>query len=240
MYKLEVIAFSLESCLLIEKAGAHRIELCDNPAEGGTTPSYGFIKKARALTNIDLYPMIRPRGGDFLYSIDEFETMKEDITSCKQLGCDGVVIGLLNADGIVDRERTSILVDMAYPMGVTFHRAFDRTRDAFEALETLIDVGCERVLTSGLMPNVNGGKELLKQLVATANERIIVMPGSGVRHNIIAELAQFTGAVEFHTSARTIVATGMHYINDQMNETLTSVTVDSNEVIACLAELNKL
>lgn len=240
MYKLEVIAFSLESCLLIEKAGAHRIELCDNPAEGGTTPSYGFIKKARALTNIDLYPMIRPRGGDFLYSIDEFETMKEDITSCKQLGCDGVVIGLLNADGIVDRERTSILVDMAYPMGVTFHRAFDRTRDAFEALETLIDVGCERVLTSGLMPNVNSGKELLKQLVATADERIIIMPGSGVRHNNIAELSQFTGAVEFHTSARTTVASGMQYINEQMNEALTSVTVDSNEVIACLAELNKL
>ena len=239
-YKLEVIAFSLESCLLIEKAGAHRIELCDNPGEGGTTPSYGFIKKARALTNIDLYPMIRPRGGDFLYSIDEFETMKEDIISCKQLGCDGVVIGLLNADGTIDRERTSILVDMAYPMGVTFHRAFDRTRDAFEALETLIDVGCERVLTSGLMPNVNGGKELLKQLVATADERIIIMPGSGVRHNNLAELAQFTGAVEFHTSARTTVATNMQYINEQMNEALTSVTVDSNEVIACLAELNKL
>lgn len=239
-YKLEVIAFSLESCLLIEKAGAHRIELCDNPGEGGTTPSYGFIKKARTLTSIDLYPMIRPRGGDFLYSIDEFEAMKEDVTSCKQLGCDGVVIGLLNADGTVDRERTSILVDLAYPMGVTFHRAFDRTRDAFEALETLIDVGCERVLTSGLMPNVNGGKELLKQLVTKADDRIIIMPGSGVRHNMIAELAQFTGAVEFHTSARTHVSSAMEYHNDQMNETLTSVTVDSNEVIACLAALNKL
>ena len=113
-------------------------------------------------------------------------------------------------------------------------------RDAFEALETLIDIGCERVLTSGLMPNVNGGKQLLKELVAKADERIIIMPGSGVRHNNLAELAQFTGAVEFHTSARTTVATGMQYINDQMNEALTSVTVDSNEVIACLAELNKL
>ncbi len=240
MFRLEVIAFSLDSCSLIEKAGAHRIELCDNPGEGGTTPSFGFIKKARAITSIDLYPMIRPRGGDFLYSIDEFETMKQDIASCKQLGCDGIVVGLLNADGTVDRERTSILVDIAYPMGVTFHRAFDRTRDAFEALETLIDVGCERVLTSGLMPNVNGGKQLLKQLVATADERITIMPGSGVRHNMIAELAQFTGAVEFHTSARTTVATSMQYVNEQMNEALTSVTVDSNEVIACLAALNKL
>jgi copper homeostasis protein len=239
-YKLEVIAFSLESCLLIEKAGAHRIELCDNPGEGGTTPSYGFIKKARALASIDLYPMIRPRGGDFLYSIDEFETMKHDIQLCKEAGCDGVVLGLLNADGTVDRERTAILVDMAYPMGVTFHRAFDRTSDAFEALETLIDVGCERVLTSGLMPNVNGGKHLLKELVAKADERIVIMPGSGVRHTNIAELAQYTGSVEFHTSARNHVPSGMQYTNEQMNENLTSVTVDSNEVLACLAALQQL
>jgi copper homeostasis protein len=239
-YKLEVIAFSIESCSLIQQAGAHRIELCDNPGEGGTTPSYGFIKKARELASIELYTMIRPRGGDFLYSADEFESMKEDIKHCKQIGCDGVVFGLLNADGTVDKERTSTLVELAYPMGVTFHRAFDRTRDAFEALETVIAVGCERILTSGLMPNVTGGKELLKQLVTAADERIIIMPGSGVRHNMIAELAQFTGAVEFHTSARTNVATGMQYINEQMNENLTSVTVDKNEVVACLDELNKL
>ena len=235
MYKLEVIAFSLESCSLIQKAGAHRIELCDNPGEGGTTPSYGFIKKARELASIELYTMIRPRGGDFLYSADEFNSMKEDIKLCKQLGCDGVVFGLLNADGTVDKERTATLVDLAYPMGVTFHRAFDRVRDAFEALDTLIDIGCERVLTSGLMPNVSGGKQLLKQLVSAADERIIIMPGSGVRHNNLAELAHFTAAVEFHTSARTNVATGMQYINEQMNEALTSVTVDSNEVAAFLS-----
>lgn len=239
-YKLEVIAFSIESCELIQKAGAHRIELCDNPGEGGTTPSYGFIKKARELAAIELYTMIRPRGGDFLYSADEFDAMKEDIKLCKQLGCDGVVFGLLNADGTVDKERTSMLVDLAYPMGVTFHRAFDRTRDAFEALETVIAVGCERILTSGLVSNVGAGKDLLKQLVTTADERIIIMPGSGVRHNNLAELAEYTGAVEFHTSARTNVATGMQYVNEQMNEDLTSVTVDSNEVTACLAELNKL
>jgi len=240
LYKLEVIAFSIESCALIQQAGAHRIELCDNPGEGGTTPSYGFIKQARKLTSIDLYTMIRPRGGDFLYNDDEFETMKEDIKLCKQLGCDGVVFGLLNAEGTVDKKRSAQLVELAYPLGVTFHRAFDRVRDAFEALDTLIEIGCERVLTSGLMPNVSGGKHLLKQLVTAADERIIIMPGSGVRHNNLAELAQFTGAVEFHTSARTNVATGMQYINEQMNETFTSVNVDSNEVTACLAELNKL
>jgi copper homeostasis protein len=240
LYKLEVIAFSIESCSFIQQAGAHRIELCDNPGEGGTTPSYGFIKQARKLTSIDLYAMIRPRGGDFLYNNDEFESMKEDIKLCKQLGCDGVVFGLLNADGTVDKKRTAQLVELAYPLGVTFHRAFDRVRNAFEALDTLIDIGCERVLTSGLMPNVTGGKHLLNQLVAASNDRIIIMPGSGIRHNNLAELAQFTGADEFHTSARTAVGTGMHYINEQMNETLTSVTVDTNEVTACLAELNKL
>jgi copper homeostasis protein len=239
-YKLEVIAFSIESCSLIQQAGASRIELCDNPGEGGTTPSYGFIKQARKLASIELYTMIRPRGGDFFYSNDEFESMKEDIKHCKQLGCDGVVFGLLNADGTVDKERTATLVELAYPMGVTFHRAFDRTLDAFEALETVIAIGCERILTSGLTPNVNAGKDLLKQLVTAADERIIIMPGSGVRHNNLPELAQYTGAVEFHTSARTTIKSGMNYINQQMNEDLSSVNVDAAEVAACLTALKQL
>lgn len=239
-HKLEVIAFSIDSCAAIQQAGAHRIELCDNPGEGGTTPSYGMIKKARELASIELYTMIRPRGGDFLYSSDEFDAMQEDIKLCKQLGCDGVVFGLLNADGSVDKERTAALVELAYPMGVTFHRAFDRTRDAFEALDTLIALGCERVLTSGLAPNVTAGKELLKQLVTAADERIIIMPGSGLRHTNLAELAHYTGAVEFHTSARTNLTTTMNYINKQMNEDLSSVTVDEAEVVACVQVLNQL
>jgi copper homeostasis protein len=239
-YKLEVIAFSIESCALIQQSGAHRIELCDNPGEGGTTPSYGMIKKARELASIELYTMIRPRGGDFLYHADEFDAMKEDIKLCKQLDCDGVVFGLLNADGTVDKKRTAQLVELAYPLGVTFHRAFDRTRDAFEALEVIVEIGCERVLTSGLMPNVSGGKHLLKELVTAADSRIFIMPGSGVRHTNLAELANYTGAVEFHTSARTNIATGMVYSNDQMNETMSSVNVDTVEVAACLAELKKL
>lgn len=240
-YKLEVIAFSIESCALIQQSGAHRIELCDNPGEGGTTPSYGMIKKARALApSIELYSMIRPRGGDFLYNNDEFDAMKEDIKLCKQLGCDGVVFGLLNADGTVDKERTAQLVELAYPMGVTFHRAFDRTTDALEALETVIAVGCERILTSGLQSNVTAGTNTLQQLVHAADERIIIMPGSGVRHTNLAALAQATGAVEFHTSARTNLATAMQYTNELMNENMTSVNVDTAEVLACLAELNKL
>jgi copper homeostasis protein len=125
-------------------------------------------------------------------------------------------------------------------MGVTFHRAFDRVRDAFEALDTLIELGCERVLTSGLHPNVTAGKETLKQLITAADERIIIMPGSGVRHTNLAELVQFTGAVELHTSARTNLASGMNYSNTQMNEDLSSITVDEAEVLACVQVLNQL
>ena len=229
-YKLEVIAFTIESCSIIERAGAHRIELCDNPGEGGTTPSYGLLKQAREKVNIDLYPMIRPRGGDFLYSYDEFELMKKDVLLCKEIGCNGIVIGLLNADGTVDKKRSAALIDLAYPLGITFHRAFDRVRDGFEALETLIEIGCERVLTSGLTPNVTEGAAMLTQLVKAADERIIIMPGSGVRSNNIAELAKQTGAVEFHTSARTMIASKMNYLNVAMNEELRTVIADEDEV----------
>lgn len=230
MYKLEVIAFTIESCLLIEQAGAHRIELCDNPADGGTTPSYGFLKEARKKTSLDLYPMIRPRGGDFLYSDEEFHMMKKDVQLCKELGCEGVVIGLLNRDGTIDQKRTAALVELAYPMGVTFHRAFDRVRDGMEALETLINIGCERILTSGLTPNVTESISFLTELVKAADERIIIMPGSGVRSSNIAALAQQTGATEFHTSARTTIASRMNYLNPAMSEELKSVIVDEEEV----------
>lgn len=237
-YKLEVIGFTLESCIVAQQAGAHRIELCDNPAEGGTTPSYGFIKAAREKLQIDLYSMIRPRGGDFLYSDEEFEIMCEDVKVCKSLMCDGVVFGILNADGTVDRKRNAKLLELAYPMGVTFHRAFDRTNNAFEALETLIDLGFERVLTSGLKPTVTEGKELLKALVEKAAERIIVMPGSGIRSNNIKEIAAITGASEFHSSARKQVDSKMNYINEEMNEKLTAVLTDGEEIKKILTELN--
>ena len=239
-YKLEVIAFTIESCLLIQKAGAHRIELCDNPADGGTTPSYGFLKKARELVSIDLFPMIRPRGGDFLYNDDEFDMMKEDIRHCKELGCDGVVFGLLNADGTINKKRTAALIELAYPLGVTFHRAFDRTRDAFEALETLVEIGCERVLTSGLTPDVTQGTEMLTQLVSAADNRIIIMPGSGVRSKNIKTLAQQTGAVEFHTSARTSFETKMTYNNIKLNEVMRTVIVDEEEIRKTLVELESI
>ena len=229
-FKLEVIGFTIESCLIAQAAGAHRIELCDNPSEGGTTPSYGFIKAAREKLTIELYPIIRPRGGDFLYSETEFEIMKADVQLCKDLDCNGVVIGILLPNGTVDKERCKQLVDIAYPMGVTFHRAFDRTIDPFKALEDIIAIGCERILTSGQKPSVNEGMQLLIDLVQQANERIIIMPGSGVRAENILALANKTNAIEFHTSARIYTDSKMEFINENMNEQLASVATDGNEI----------
>jgi copper homeostasis protein len=227
---LEVIGFNIESCLIAEQAGANRIELCDNPHEGGTTPSYGFIQLARQKTSIDLFPIIRPRGGDFLYSENEFEIMKADVAMCKHLGCDGVVIGLLQADGTVDETRTRILVDLAYPMDVTFHRAFDRTRDAGEALEAVIRCGCTRILTSGQQNTAMEGANLIRTLIAQANDRLIIMPGSGVRSTTLNELYQQTGATEYHSSARIVQQSKMSYKSTTMQESLQHVEIDGEEV----------
>jgi copper homeostasis protein len=199
MAKLEVIAFDMESCSVIQRCGAHRIELCQSPGEGGTTPSRGFIKAARQQTSIELYPIIRPRGGDFLYAAEEYEIMKADVLLCKELDCDGVVIGLIATDGTIDKDRCSRLVELAYPLGVTFHRAFDRVNDAAKALEAVIACGCERILTSGLKPGAAEGAETIASLIKQADNRIIIMPGSGVRYSNIAELAAKTGAAEFQT-----------------------------------------
>jgi copper homeostasis protein len=240
IFTLEVIGFNVESCILAQAAGANRIELCDNPGEGGTTPSYGFIKAARENLQIELYPIIRPRGGDFLYSDAEFEVMKADVKICKEIGCDGVVIGILNADGTVDKKQCKELVALAYPMGVTFHRAFDRVTDARQALEDVIEIGCERILTSGLVPNAVDGAETLAALIKQADERIIIMPGSGVRADNIIELAQKTGAVEFHTSARMNIDSKMSYTNEAMKESLKSVSADADEIKTIIANLKSV
>ena len=228
--QLEIIAFNIASCEIAQAAGAVRIELCDNPADGGTTPSYGLIKAAREVLGIDLYAMIRPRGGDFLYSETEFEVLKADIEMCKKLGCDGVVIGLLNRDGSVDTARTRTLVELANPMGVTFHRAFDRTRDPFAALEDVITTGCERILTSGQLPNCLDGAPLIAELRKQAGGRIIIMPGSGLKSSNIIDVARITGASEFHASARTVAKSGMDFVVRAMDEDLQTVTVDGDEV----------
>ena len=229
-FKLEVIAFNIESCELAQKSGAHRIELCDNPGEGGTTPSFGMIKAAREKVTIELFPIIRPRGGDFLYADDEFNIMKYDILQCKKIGCDGVVIGLLNADGTIDTIRTSQLVNLAYPMSVTFHRAFDRANDPFKAMEDIINCGCERILTSGQQPTASEGIELINALIKQADERIIIMPGSGLRSDNIISIAKQSGAVEFHSSARTTSDSQMSFNNTSMREQLKTVVLDAAEV----------
>jgi copper homeostasis protein len=239
-FLLEVIGFNIESCILAQAAGANRIELCDNPGEGGTTPSYGFIKAARKNLQIQLYPIIRPRGGDFFYSDAEFEVMKADVKICKELGCNGLVIGILNADGTVDKKKCAELVRLAYPLGVTFHRAFDRVKDAGQALEDIIEIGCERILTSGLVPSALNGAETIAALVKQADERIIIMPGSGVRSDNIIELAQKTGAVEFHTSARMNINSKMDYTNEAMKESLKSVSADVDEIKTIIANLKSL
>ena len=239
-FKLEVIAFNIESCVLAQQSGAHRIELCDNPGEGGTTPSIGMIKAARAKVDIELFPIIRPRGGDFLYSDDEFNIMKEDILQCKKIGCDGVVIGLLHADGTIDKTRTSQLVNLAYPMSVTFHRAFDRTNDPFIAMETIIDCGCERILTSGQQPTASEGIELIAALIKQADERIIIMPGSGLRSDNITSIAKQSGAIEFHSSARKTIDSKMSFNNPTMKEQLKTVVLDATEVSKMATLLSSL
>jgi len=236
--KLEIAVFTVEAAVTALKAGAHRIEFCENPQEGGTTPSYGSLKILRSYTTQPVFPIIRPRGGDFLYSRSEFEVMKSDLLIVKELGYLGAVIGLLNADGSIDTNRTKELVDIAGPsMQISFHRAFDRCKDPFKALEDIIATGCKRILTSGQVPNAADALALLKKLVEKAGDRIIIMPGSGVRSNNIKEIMQATGAKEMHSSARQMQASKMLYAKDSMNENLQATGVDSEEIKKMLAEL---
>lgn len=241
-FKLEIIGFNIASCIAINASGADRIELCDNPHEGGTTPSAGFIKTARDKVSIDLFPIIRPRGGDFLYSDDEFQIMKRDIQLCKETGCDGVVLGLLKKDGSIDIDKTKVLVDFAYPMQVTFHRAFDHCNDPLNALEQLIDCGCKRILTSGQKPLAIEGAGLLAELVSAAAGRIIIMPGSGVRKDTIRLLAEKTGAVEFHSSLRIKQASQMDFLNPTfaaLREEYTHSSVDPGAIQELMNELKR-
>jgi copper homeostasis protein len=228
--KLEIIGFNIESCLAAQEAGADRIELCGSPGEGGTTPSYGLVQSAREKLEIDLYVMIRPRGGDFLYTDNEFEMMMKEVEFCTRSGCDGIVTGALTQDGHVDKEKCKILIDLAYPMGVTFHRAFDRVADPFASLEDLITLGFERILTSGLQPKAEQSTSLLSQLIQKSAGRIIIMPGSGVNSKNIISIAEKTGAKEFHSSASFLKKSEMKFINEEMNESLSYVFVNKAEV----------
>lgn len=203
--KFEIACFDFESALKAQSAGANRIELCENQAEGGVTPSYELIVLARKEIQIDINVIIRPRGGDFFYADSEFEKMKKDILFCKSIGINGVVLGILNEDKTVDKIRNSELVKLAAPMTTTFHRAFDETPDAMRAMEYLIECGFTRILTSGQKPTAIEGAVLISELVKLAGERIIIMPGGGVRRENINELIKITKAIEYHSSSTNII-----------------------------------
>ena len=240
-YIIEIATSDFATTKSAVEGGADRVELCANLAEGGTTASLGTIQRCREAFHVSLYPIIRPRGGDFLYNKDEYEIMLQDVKLCRQLGCDGIVIGLLNMDGSIDVTRTSELIETAYPMGVTFHRAFDRCRDPFVALEELIEIGCERVLTSGQKPSVVDGVDLVAELNQKADGRIIIMPGSGVRKENIKMLAEKTGCTEFHSSLRGKIKSSMQFVHpgfENSEESYMNNAIDAEEVKELREKLN--
>ena len=229
---LEICVFNIETAIEAQRAGADRIELCENYANGGTTPSYGFLKEAKEKLALPVFPMIRPRGGDFCYSKHELNIMKKDILLCKEIGFEGIVIGLLHYYGTIDKENLLRLIDLAYPMDVTFHRAFDRCKEPLSALETIIECGCSRILTSGQKPKAVDGKELIQKLIEQADERIMIMPGSGINSSNISEICQFTKAIEFHSSARIMKPSLFRSVNPEITEELSFDFTEAEEIVA--------
>lgn len=213
---VEIVVFNLDSAMKAQEGGADRIELCDNPAEGGTTPSAGVIELARQNLSIDVFVMIRPRGGDFFYSNYDFHAMKRDIVECQKLSVDGLVFGILNPDGTIDKKRCQELIDCARPLKVTCHRAFDMTRDPIEAFEDCIEAGFDRILTSGQEDQAIKGTALIHDLVKRSNGRIKIMAGSGVNEENVEEIVAKTGVNEIHFSAAAWRDSGMRYFNEKI------------------------
>ena len=201
--QLEIACFNLESAIIAQDNGADRVELCANMKEGGTTPNFELTKIVRDKATIDLNVMIRPRGGDFVYSDFEFEQMKSEILAFKKLQVDGFVFGILNEDGSLNELQNAELVALANPLPCTFHRAFDGIKNKFQALESLIECGFKTILTSGEETNVVDGIDVLATVVEKANNRIIIMPGGGLRSTNIGLLKEKTKAVFYHSSAIT-------------------------------------
>jgi copper homeostasis protein len=208
---IEVCVDSVESAMIAQEAGAQRIELCDNLVEGGTTPSAAMIEIAREKLEIDLNVIIRPRGGDFLYSYLEIEVMRRDIEIAKRAGADGVVIGTLTADGEIDASLCQSLIEIARPMSVTFHRAFDVCKNPLLSLEMLIELGFDRLLTSGQENKAKKGIKLISDLIKKADGRIIIMPGSGINESNFLDLMNQSHATEFHLSARSQIKSAMRF-----------------------------
>ncbi|WP_068472214.1 copper homeostasis protein CutC [Saccharicrinis aurantiacus] len=246
MFKLEVSTYNIEGVKAALKLGVDRLELCNNIKEGGTTPSAGFVKAAIETGHPDIFIIVRPRGGDFLYSDSEFEVIKSDIELAKLLGVHGVVSGVLNADGSIDIKRTKELVELARPMKFTFHRAFDMSNDPKKALDDLIEIGVDIVLSSGMEDTAVEGRKTLQQMIQQANNRITVLVGSGVNASNIAQLQKETGATEFHMSAVKEIKSEMEFFNHRLNmgnvesEEYSKLTVDTEKITAALSVIKQL
>lgn len=240
MIKTELCAYSVEACRIGAQLGVDRVELCASPAEGGVTPSLATIERVAEIKGLDVSVMIRPRGGDFLYSDDEFQTMLCDIEHARKAGATGVVFGILTADGKVDVERTRTLVEAAGDMETTFHRAVDMTEDYIAAVEAVIEAGCKRILTSGGYDKAIDGIDNIRRAVEISRGRIEIMAGSGVVAANAKELIDL-GVDALHFSAKTMITGGMKYRNPRISMGGTAAvdefairTVDTNEVTEIL------
>jgi copper homeostasis protein len=233
----EVCAFNIQSAIIAEKAGAARVELCDNPVEGGTTPSYGTIIETRERITIDLYPIIRPRAGNYLYDEEEYAIMKRDILICRDMGCDGISVGTQKINGEIDTEMLKRIVEWAGSIGVTCNRAFDCAPDPFKALEDIISCGCERILTSGLRSAAPDAGKLLGELVKAAGNRIIIMPGAGIKSTNIKQLVKECNATEYHGSARKIAGNPVTFLNKEVSDYGNVYITDEQEVRDIIAQL---
>jgi copper homeostasis protein len=216
MTVLEICVDSVESAVAAERGGARRVELCSDLLEGGITPSPGLLQRVRERIGIDLFVMIRPRGGDFCYTAEELAIMKADIEHAKELGADGVVLGVLDADGYVDVERTRDLVEQAKPLPVTFHRAVDVSADFGDSLEKIIASGAQRVLTSGGKRRVIDSTSDIAEAIRQTSGRLIVMVGGGLNPENIRAVAEETGAPEYHASLNTGIPSPVRFRNDSL------------------------
>ncbi|MBX0289101.1 copper homeostasis protein CutC [Hymenobacter sp. HSC-4F20] len=236
-YTLEICAGSVQSAVAAQAGGAHRLELCQNLEQGGITPSFGLVQRVLSLVSIPVFVLIRPRPGNFCYSPDELAIMVTDIAQCRELGCAGVVLGVLDAQGRVDLPRCRALLKAAGPLPVTFHRAFDACPDQAQALEDVVALGCQRILTSGGQATAEAGQAQLAALVRQAAGRICIMPGAGIRPSNIWALATRTAATEFHASASHLLPAAPAPRPTEFDAAL--LETDATTVAALLAELTR-
>jgi len=230
----EVCAENINSAIIAEKSGADRIELCQGLSEGGLTPSPAMIKWCSDNLKLGVMVLIRPRGGDFLYNENEFDLIKSDVLYCREQGADGVVVGFLDKDGNVDRERLKVIVDLAGDMDVVFHRAFDRCRDWEQSLEDIINCGCNRILTSGLYDTAYEGRFLLKKIIEKASDRIAILVGSGIVPDNIEEIFDVTGFQELHFSAKKLTESKMNFFGEKIRPIKGHIESSAEEIAQIL------